>query len=242
MTTTPFIDIHCHILAGVDDGPDTVEQSLAMAKAFVAGGVGHVFATPHHIAGTAWALPAKQIQQQVIELQSVFQEHGIPLILHPGMEIALHQHLAKELEKNILLPLGTSNCYLLEPPFQTFRDDLLNTVLSFKDSGKDVILAHPERIPFFQQKVSSLIRLVEQGVMIQVNIGSLLGKFGKKTKKTALYLSKHDNIHFVASDAHGPDDRRPPTTEEWLQVEQILGPGRATSACIDNPERLLKNL
>ena len=241
MATTPFWDIHCHILPGVDDGPDTVEQSLAMAKAFIAGGVGHVFATPHHIAGTAWALPAEQIQQQVIELQSVFHEHGIPLILHPGMEIALHYHLEKELEENILLPLGTSNCYLLEPPFQPFRDALLDTVLSFKDSRKDVILAHPERIPFFQQKVSTLSRLVEQGVMLQVNIGSLLGKFGKKSQETASYLLDRDSIHFVASDAHGPDARRPPTMEEWRQLEQILGPDRAKSICVNNPARLLDN-
>lgn len=239
MSPPTFIDIHTHILPGVDDGSKNLEQSLAMARDFVAGGVNHVFATPHHIAGTAWTLTPEIIRQQVAGLQAVLQQYDIPLILHPGMEIALHSHLGKELERNLLLPLGRSNCYLLEPPFQSFRDDLLDTVLSFKNAGKDVILAHPERAPFFQQKISSLTRLVEQGVMIQVNIGSLLGTFGKKAETAALYLADNNSIHFVASDSHGPDTRRPPSRKEWLQLEQILGANLARSACIDNPARLL---
>jgi protein-tyrosine phosphatase len=238
MTTASFIDIHSHILPGVDDGSKSLEQSLTMAGDFVAGGVNHVFATPHHITGTAWTLTPEKIREMVMELQAVFQQHEIPLILYPGMEIALHHHLEKELVRNVLLPLGNSNCYLLEPPFQLFQDDLLDTVLSFKNTGKDVILAHPERAPFFQQRIASLTRLVEQGVMVQVNIGSLLGTFGEKAKTTALYLARHDSIHFIASDSHGPDARKPPTRKEWQQLEQILGPDRTQSACIDNPARL----
>ncbi len=241
MVTAPFWDIHCHILPGVDDGPHTLEQSIAMAKAFVAGGVRHVFATPHHIAGTAWTLSIDQLHQRIDRLQSVFQAHNIPLTLHPGMEIALHYHLADELSNNTLLALGNSNCYLLEAPFQLFRNDLLDIVIAFKNGGKDVILAHPERIPFFQKNISSLDRLINQNIMTQVNIASLLGQFGKKAKNTALYLAENNRIHFVASDSHGPDTRRPPTEKEWLKLEQILGPEGIQSTCIDNPARLLGN-
>jgi len=240
MTTPLLTDIHCHILPGVDDGPASVDQSLALARALVAGGVGQVFATPHYITGTAWALPADQVRQKVDELQAAFQEHGIPLTLQPGMEIALHQHLAKELQQNKLQPLGDSNYYLLELPFQPFRDDLLDTLLSFQNYGKIVILAHPERVPLFQQQTASLFRLIEQGVLIQVNIGSLLGLFGKKAQTTALQLLERDAIHFVASDAHGPEARKPPTGKEWLQMEQILGPVRSRSVWINNPAQLLQ--
>ena len=222
-----LIDIHTHILPDVDDGSRNLQQSLAMARDFVAAGIKHVFATPHHIAGTAWTLTPDTIRQKVAELRAVFQQYDIPLIPHPGMEIALHRHLEKELERNLLLPLGLSNCYLLEPPFQSFRDDLLDTVLSFKNRGKDVILAHPERAPFFQQNITSLTRLARQGIMIQINIGSLLGTFGKNAERAARYLADNDLIDFVASDAHGPDGRRPPAREKWLQLEQILGPDLA---------------
>jgi protein-tyrosine phosphatase len=239
MTTPLLTDIHCHILPGVDDGPAGIEQSLALARALVADGVGQVFATPHYITRTAWALPADQVRQKVDELQAVLQEHGIPLTLHPGMEIALHQHLIKELKQNKLQPLGDSNYYLLEFPFQPFRDDLLDTLLSFQNYGKIVIVAHPERVPVFQRTTESLFRLIEQGVLTQVNIGSLLGLFGKKAQTTALQLLECDAIHFVASDAHGPEARRPPTGKEWLQLEKILGPVRTRALCIDNPARIL---
>ncbi len=237
-STDSFTDIHSHILPGIDDGAATVEDSLTMARSFISGGVDHVFATPHHIIGTAWALPAEQVMQQVKDLQTVLQQHKIPLTLHPGMEIALHYHLEKEMMDNELLPLGDSNCYLIEPPFQSFRDDLLDVVLAVQNTGKCVILAHPERIPFFQQKTKTLIHLAEQGVMIQVNIGSVLGKFGKKAFKTVEYLAQHNAIHFVASDAHGTDTRHPPTKDEWQQLDQILGSDQRKSACIDNPARL----
>lgn len=107
----PFIDIHCHILPGIDDGPKNIGQSMALARALVAGGVTQVFATPHHILGTAWSASVRQIRQQVNELQQVLQQKNIPLSVHPGMEISLHPHLLKELNRNELLPLGQSNCY-----------------------------------------------------------------------------------------------------------------------------------
>ncbi len=239
MPTLPFLDIHCHILPGVDDGPDTMEQSLAMAESFVKGGVGHVFATPHFIAGTAWSLPALQVRQRVKDLQSALHQNDIALILHPGMEIALHYHLVKDLENELLLPLGSSNCYLLEPPFQQFGDDLLDIVLTFKKSGKGVILAHPERIPFLQKNITHLDRLIEHDIMIQVNLGSLLGLFGRKAKKAANYLVKHNSIHFVASDSHGPDVRKPPTIKQWRRLEKILGPALIKRLCIDNPAELI---
>jgi protein-tyrosine phosphatase len=234
-----IIDIHSHILPGIDDGARSIAQSLDMARAYVAGGVTGVFATPHHIPGTAWAQPVKDLQQQVTDLQRIFQQNNISLKLYPGMEIALHYHLEKELAANQLLPLGNSNCYLLEPPFQMFRDDLLDIILSFKKIGKCVVLAHPERIPFFQKKNNLLCKLVEQGINIQVNIGSLLGKFGKEAKSTAMNLAEKKHIHFVGSDAHGTENRTPPVIDEWQQLVKILGTEQALAVSVVNPGRLL---
>jgi protein-tyrosine phosphatase len=147
-----IIDIHCHILPGMDDGPDSIEESIDMAEAFAASGVEHVFVTPHHLPGTACSASREEIQKQLSALQKKIQQKKINLTLHPGMEAALHRHLLKELDSEQLLPLGQTDCYLLEPPFQGFRNDLIDILLSFKDTGRDIILAHPERIPFFQKK------------------------------------------------------------------------------------------
>ncbi len=242
MTTAACIDIHCHILPGVDDGPATIDLSLEMAGQLVDGGVGHVFATPHHIGGTAWSHPAAEIRQQVKKLQTAVDQHNIPLTLYTGMEIALHDHFMQECARTELLPLGTSNYYLLEPPFQQFNENLLETVISFKKSGKDVILAHPERIPFFQKKTALLLQLIEQGILVQVNIGSLLGEFGTTCKKTACYLAERGGIHFIASDSHNPGNRRPPTRNQWLQLEHVLGIELTRRVCMENPARLLETL
>ena len=239
MTSAAFIDIHCHILPDVDDGPATVDLSLEMAGQLADSGVAHVFATPHHIAGTAWTQSAEIIRQQVRQLQAAMDQKNISLTIHPGMEIALHQHLMQECERTELLSLGKSNYYLLEPPFQECTENLLEIVFSFKRSGKDVILAHPERIPFFQKNTAQLVHLIEQGILIQVNIGSLLGEFGKASKKTAGFLAERGGIHFAASDAHSPETRSPPTRDQWLQLEQILGVEQTRHACVENPGRLL---
>jgi protein-tyrosine phosphatase len=234
-----LIDIHSHILSGIDDGAKNIEQSLAMARAYVTAGVTHVFATPHHISGTAWAQPAKIIIQKTRELQSILQQKKIPLNLLSGMEISLHYHLVNELENKQILPLGNSNCYLLEPPFQLFRDDLLDIPLTFIKAGKCVILAHPERIPFFQKKSALLLDLAEQGVMLQVNIGSLLGKFGNRAKNTAKQLAENKCIHFIASDTHNPETRTPPTRKELLLLEKLLGSKQLQTLYSNNPNRLL---
>ncbi len=239
MTTASYIDIHCHLLPGVDDGPATLALSLDMARQLADGGVAHVFATPHHICGTAWSHPADDIRLQVKDLQAAVDQHNIALNVLSGMEIALHHHLMQEFERTELLPLGASNLYLLEPPFHQFNENLLDVVFSFKKSGKDVILAHPERIPFFQKNTAQLLQLTDQGILVQANIGSLLGEFGKASKKTARYLVKHDALHFVASDSHSPENRNPPNRDQWLQLEHVLGVELTRRVCIENPTRLL---
>jgi protein-tyrosine phosphatase len=155
------------------------------------------------------------------------------------MEIALYPHLLRDLDKGRLKPLAASNSYLLEPPFQPFREDLLDVVPAFMDAGKNVIIAHPERIPFFQQNSEALFRLVERGAELQVNLGSLLGNFGKKTKKFSLLLAKNDVIHYVASDSHGPHKRRPPAWKEWEMLADIRDISWAVKVCCDNPGQLL---
>ncbi len=241
-----MIDIHSHILPGVDDGAANLEESTAMAQAYVASGFTHVFATPHHIPGTAWSVSSKRIRQEVQSLQLHLQENDINLTIHPGMEIAIHYHIGKELAEHQLLPLGETNCYLLEPPFQMFRDDLIDTLLSFKNlqnngrKKRNIILAHPERIPFFQEKKELLIELKQEGVMLQINLGSLLGRFGRQALSTALYLMEHDCIHFVASDTHGSENRMVPTIEDLQQLEQLLGSELTKTVCYDNPARLIR--
>lgn len=237
--TIQVIDVHSHILPGVDDGAKNIDESLAMARCYVDSGIRQVIVTPHYISGTAWSVPARQVVQRTRELQEILRNKAIPLTLYSGMEIALHRHIEKELQRGHILPMGASNHYLLEPPFQHMPDELLDVILAFKNKGNNAIIAHPERILFFQQKPKSLVHLVQHGIQVQINLGSLLGKFGKTSQRTAQYFVDKDCIHYVASDTHGSVKRKPPTSEEWAQLEKILGRSGMQQVCSVNPALLL---
>ena len=235
-----FIDIHIHILPGMDDGAKNIDESIDMAKAYAELGITRLIATPHFIPGTAWAAGRDQIAAKIEELQEHLTIDAINLKISPGMEIAYHKKLSDRLEKGLLQSLGTSNGYLLEPSFNDSYDDLLRCAKQIMTQGSVAILAHPERIPSFQETPEPLLQLVEEGLQVQLNIGSLLGRFGESSKKMAMYLIKENSVHFLASDAHSMKKRRPLSREDWKQLTELLGDDLLTKLCITNPSRLLK--
>ncbi len=237
-----FIDIHVHILHGLDDGPKNLDESAAMAKAYVDVGITCLIATPHFIPGTAWAAGRDCITNILQDLNKYLFEKDITLKIFPGMEIAYHQKLMDRLEKGVLQPLGESNIYLLEPSFNDSSCDLLECAREMMASGYGVILAHPERIPSFQETAEPLVDLVGQGLQVQINIGSLLDKFGESSKKLAMYLIDKNSVHFLASDAHSSTSRRPPNQADWQKLIGILGDDLLTRLCVTNPGSLISNI
>ncbi len=236
-----FIDIHTHILPGLDDGPKSLEESVAMAQCYVDVGIRKIIATPHFIPGTAWAAERERIEEKTEELQEYFSVNKIALEIFPGMEIAYHQKLINRLEKGALQPLAESNVYLLEPAFHDSQNDLLQCAKEIMDKGYGVILAHPERIKSFQETLEPLIELVGQGLRVQLNMGSLLDKFGQQSKQTAMKLIAENSVHYLSSDAHSAQKRRPPSRMDWDKLAEILGLELLSQICVINPEQLLNN-
>jgi len=240
MLLSDFIDIHTHILPGVDDGPRTKEQSLAMAKNYTENGISFVIATPHYIPGTGWCLHKENIIKKVGELQEMLNEYSIPLKVFPGAEIAIHDHIQQSFDDNLLLPLANSSYYLLEPPFQDPQGKTSGILASLLDQGHKIILAHPERADFCQDSPGLLAQLVRNGLKIQLNFGSLLGKFGKRCYITAVELVNLQCVHFIGSDSHSITRRTPLTQYEWLQLQQLLEKETIKKLCIINPKKLLE--
>lgn len=214
-----FIDIHCHILYGLDDGPKNVEESLALARCYEALGIKKIIATPHFLPGTAWAPTREKVLEAVQRFEEVLNTQEIPLKIEPGMEIAYHKKMGERITAGSLLPLADSNYYLIEPSFQGEQESMLETLTGLLANDIQLILAHPERSDHFQRHPDCLEKLVAQGLLLQVNSGSLLGHFGGKTKKTAEYLVKKGQV-LLGSDAHSHDKRPPFSAEEW----NILSP------------------
>lgn len=234
-----FIDIHTHLLHGIDDGPTNNEESAAMARCYVSLGIRKIIVTPHFIPGTAWAANSDKIKIKVKELQGYFIKQNIDLELYPGMEIAFHKKVINRLGKGMLQPLATSQYYLLEPSFQDSQEDLLQCAGQLMKKGVKVILAHPERIKNFHGNLEPLHKAVQSGIKIQLNSGSILGKFGETCKLTAMKLIKADNAHYIASDAHSAQNRKPLDVKEWQLLNNILGNKILSTLCISNPQRIL---
>ncbi len=237
-----FLDLHAHLLPGLDDGPKNIDESISLALCYTQVGIKKVVTTPHYIPGTAWSGSKAKVLDKVVTLQEELDRRKIELQIIPGMEIAFHAKLPNRLQDNLLLTLGGSSHYLLEPSFHDSPDTLIPTVIDLVKDGYKFILAHPERIKAFQENPEPVLRLIHLGVKTQVNTGSLLGKFGRASKKMAKYLLANDGVNFLASDAHDTNNRIPLNETDWIQLHDTLSSESIMKLCVDNPGRLFSDV
>lgn len=202
-----MIDLHCHVLPGIDDGPDTVEESLALARGAAAGGVRAIVATPH--ASARYPNRAQEIARLVAELDLRLRAESIAVELYKGAEIALTHLPELDAGERARMRLGAGPWLLLEPPFAEVVVGIDRAVAQLQDEGHRVVLAHPERCPAFHRDPELLRALVRDGALTSITAGSLAGRFGKAVRGFANRLVEQGLVHNVASDAHGPH-RRPP--------------------------------
>lgn len=208
-----MIDLHCHLLPGIDDGPRTLDEALAMARAHVAAGVRTVAATPH----VSWDMPteAAAIDVGLADLRAALVAEGIPLEVVRGAEVDVHRAEALSDEELRELTLGGGSWLLLEAPLQQ-GTPLEPTVRSLLARGHRIVLAHPERSPLLQRDPDGLLELVRAGVVTQVTAGSFSGRFGRTVQRYTEALLARGLVHTVASDAHDPVRRRPGIADQLV--------------------------
>ena len=214
-----MIDIHCHILPGIDDGPKDVADALALARAAVDAGTQAVVATPH----VSWDYPhntAASIAAGVVDLRAELERAGIPLQLHTGAEIAMTR--AAELSDDELVALrlgGPQGTHLLvECPLSPTAVGFEQLLALLTSRGHEVVLAHPERCPAFQRDPELYERLVDQGMLGQVTAGSLVGRFGRTVEEVAHRFVRSGYAQDIASDAHSAERRRPSIRPELVEA------------------------
>ena len=209
-----MIDLHCHILPGVDDGPPTMEGTFDLARAHVAAGVTHVLATPH----VTWDIPttSTQVHDGVATVNAALREEGIPLEVLPGGELALTR--VAELDDGELraLALGGGPWLLVESPLTPSAAGFDNVLHHLQARGHRLVLAHPERCPAFQREPERLAALVHAGMLTSITAGALIGRFGSTVERYAHELVRDGLVHNVASDAHDTH-RRPPGMRDELE-------------------------
>ena len=211
-----MIDLHCHVLPGIDDGPETIEGSLALARAAVAAGIGTLVATPHVNSRTP--NDAATIARLVGELNARLAEERVALDVLTGAEIAISQLAQIEPEELDRLGLGGGRWLLVEPPFTPVAVALEGLVLGLLRDGHRVVLAHPERCPALRRDPRAIRSLAADGVLMSITAGSLVGRFGGEVRRFALELAREELVHNVTSDAHDSVDRPPGLAEELEQA------------------------
>jgi len=201
-----MIDIHSHILPGLDDGARTMSEALEMARSAARQGIRYVIATPHHANGR-YETPAPRIKSAVAELNARLNQASITLTVFTGQEIRVFRELIDEWEQGSLCTLADSRYMLLELPSSHIPTYFGEIVHELVIRGIVPIIAHPERNAKITSSPNELLTYIAQGALCQLTANSLIGKFGRKIQRNSRLLCQSGMVHFIASDAHNCHNR-----------------------------------
>lgn len=231
-----MIDLHCHVLPGVDDGAASLDVSRAMLEAARAVGFKTVVATPHLTDPLRQPYDA-QVRAAFAQVLPIAQELGLWLL--PGFEIRLTPEVAMRLARGERATLANSRTVLVDlacAPLPRFVDDAL---FALQTAGYQPILAHPERYPDVQDRPELAREWAARGVALQVTIGSLSGAFGSHARKAATRLLHLGAVHVVATDAHSAGHRMAAVPQGLRRLHDLIGAEQYRRVLIDTPHALL---
>jgi protein-tyrosine phosphatase len=236
-----MIDLHCHMLPGIDDGAADLETALEMARIAVADGITMTACTPHIYPGL-FENTAENIAQATAALRVQLQEAGIPLEIGYGADIQLVPELVKGLRSGSHPTLHGSRYFLFEPPHHTVPVRFEQTLFDAVASGFVPVITHPERLTWLDDAhYPWFVAAARQGAWIQLTAGAVVGRFGRRAKYWSERFLDDGLVHILATDAHEPRHRPPLLAEGreaaavWVGAEEadLLVAGR-TRAIIDN--------
>ncbi|PCD09425.1 tyrosine protein phosphatase [Peribacillus simplex] len=234
-----MIDIHCHILPGVDDGSADMKESLNMARKAAEVGITHLFATPHHL-NEKYVNVKSNIIDRAVRLNENLHQNNIPLTIHLGQEVRIHRDIFTSLEKEEILTLDDKGTYLLlELPsgnVPTYTQEVIYELLL---KGITPIIVHPERNKELIENHNLLFKLVQEGAITQLTSGSIIGLFGKNVKAFSKKIIEHNLAHFIATDAHNIGPRGFTLQEAYETITKTYGIQR-TFYFKENAEQLIK--
>ncbi|MFC1813024.1 tyrosine-protein phosphatase [Thermodesulfobacteriota bacterium] len=218
-----MIDIHCHILPGVDDGPSTLSESIAMAKQAAADGIQTVVATPHTL-NEVYHNSAVDVNAHVDRLREALAKERIELDLRPGSDAHLCVEMAEKVLAGEVATIDNNGQYLLiEFPVQVMPVGFKGELFQLKLKGITPIITHPERNTVFQQKTELLYDLVNMGCLLQITAMSITGEFGEEPMKSARRMLELRLAHIIATDAHSPEIRPPILSPGVEAAARVLG-------------------
>jgi protein-tyrosine phosphatase len=235
-----MIDLHCHILPGLDDGAADLSISTGMARAFVADGVLVVACTPHILPGV-YHNSGQQIRLATAQLQQHLDREGVPLRLVTGADNHIIPDFVSQLRSSHLLSLADTRYVLVEPPHHVAPPHLEDLFFNLLVAGYVPILTHPERLTWINSHYQMVQQLVHAGVWMQITASSLGGAFGRNARYWAERMLDEGSVHLIATDAHDLD-RRPPNLQLGRELAaKRVGDLEAQNLVARRPEGIIRN-
>ena len=229
-----MVDIHHHLLWGLDDGAKDFETSVAMARASAAGGVTHIVCTPH--ANGHYTYRPEVNRAKVSELQARLDQEGVPVKIGLGCDFHLsYDNIIEAKDDPARFSVNGLGYLMVEIPDYGVPKALNETFYELQLVGLTPVLTHPERNPTLQQDLSRLAEWMRGGMLVQVTADSVTGKMGRTAEKIAHQLLAKRWVHFIATDAHNVSSRPPRLAEARDLVAKKYGRSYAESLVTTNP-------
>ena len=225
MNFEKIVDLHCHILPGIDDGSQSLEDSIALANEAVKDGVTHILATPHHL-DNKYINHRSDVERLVKNFQAELDSRQIPLKIFPGQEVHINGELVKKYDD--LLGVDLKKKYmLLEFPHSNVPAYAEKIIFELLKLGTTPIIVHPERNKEIQKDTGILYKFIQQGALAQVTATSYIGGFGNEVAKLSQKFVAHNLVQIVASDAHAMRGRNFVLSEALSKIGQDFGVDKA---------------
>lgn len=238
-----MIDLHCHILQGLDDGPQTMEESIRMCRVAYQDGIRTIVATPHTLNGVyqnGRSTILNGIEELCFELRA--QTSELPLRILPGSDVHLCEETLKQFDQGQLITLGDGGKFLLiEFPFQTIPRKAEEILFQFIARRIIPIISHPERNFEIRTRPNRYYEMIKMGCLGQVTAMSLTGDFGPKVRQLAERLLRHRLVHLIASDAHSSNGRPPILSAALKAASKVVGKEEAIRMVTEYPRSILES-
>lgn len=217
-----MIDLHNHLLVGVDDGPKTDVEAVKLLKQAFNQGIADIIVTPHHY-DSHFITPSHVVHEKLEDLKNIVASEYLNINIYPGHEVRINPHLMNELRSKDTMTLNGSRYILIEVSEYDIQHRLDNVIFDLQMRGFIPIMAHPERYSVLAGKEGALYHLVEKGVLVQITASAICGVHGTYLKKVVLQMIKNHIVHFVASDAHHFKSRPFMLKEAYQEINKTLG-------------------
>lgn len=233
-----MIDIHSHILPGIDDGSKSIEDTLEMLRNAEREETTDIVATPHYCIGYGEETYSN-VKNMVKELNEILKNEHIDIKVHYGQEVYYSERLLEDLEEGVIGTINGGRYLLIEFNMRDLEEELFDIMYELKIKGIIPIVAHPERYSYIQRHPSLIKRFVEEGCLFQLNSGSIEGLHGKEAKKCAELLISKKIYSFIGSDAHNNKNRKTGIRKGIYEVDKIFK--GYEDIFIENGEKLLRD-